>query len=72
MSKVYCKNCKFNHFYFTQCEAYVYFGVRVNDYYSKKHLLRRKKYGLHTKSEKNEKNNCDLYIRKWWKFWVKD
>ncbi|TET24501.1 MAG: hypothetical protein E3J76_02820 [Candidatus Aminicenantes bacterium] len=70
--KRYCKNCKFKYWYMTEyCEPWVWFGVRVDDYHSPRHLLKRKKLGRFMRAEQNKKNNCPYYEKKWWKFWVK-
>jgi len=71
MRKVYCKNCKFVEKWRLYCEPWIWFGVRVDDHHSPRHLLGRKNIGRFERAKQNEKNNCPYYKKKWWKFWVK-
>ena len=67
MNKVYCKNCRF---------------LRLSNkdgYYCKKGMKEKVSWfgkcrvPIKTKppSAINRNNNCELYKRQWWKFWVK-
>lgn len=56
MAKKYCKDCKFiNSHGKKYCGPYIRVGVRIDDYHSKNHLIRRSKLGVHEKSKKNER-----------------
>lgn len=72
MKKKYCKNCKFKTiFTMTYCEPYVPVGIRISDYEGPRHLIRKKVIGTFEREKKNAKNDCFLYVKKWWKFWLK-
>lgn len=77
MSKVYCKNCKFNksilRIEWKTCSPGIKKSGRENDYYCKNH--KASKAGPDPKiewmHELNKDNDCRYYKRKWWKFWRK-
>jgi len=69
--KRYCKNCKFIQPWRIYCEPYVPVGIRFDDYHGPKHLIRRTELGRFRREEQNAKNDCRLYLKKWWKFWIK-
>jgi len=66
--KIYCNNCKY--YYFPNVD-----GSSIYDYCKltkrKKHTATHYYYTFTECIIMNLHNNCLLYKRKWWKFWVK-
>ena len=67
--KKYCKDCKFRPpFDSKYCEPSIPVGVEFDDYHGPRHFVKRKKIGTFERSEQNAQNDCNCYVRKWWKF----
>ena len=71
MKKVYCKDCKFNKCWADHCKPFLRVRTRIPDYYSPNHLIKKMEWELELKAKRNKGNDCNTYIHKWWKFWVK-
>ncbi len=73
MKKVYCRNCKYNKVEQSMFFASTYcvnpINIDVKDCYYKPN---QNITYLYDQSTLNKNNNCKLYKRKWWKFWVKE
>lgn len=66
--KVYCKNCRY--FVFADfCHAPT--GMIIDNYIYGKYKERLLKT-IYDKEYPNRNGDCNLYKRKWWKFWIKE
>ncbi len=63
MKKVYCCNCKWYEDWIIQCKHPMNFTY-------KDHFFGISKERKSSPAIMNQKNNCEFYKRKWWKFWV--
>ena len=67
-SKVYCKNCKYYHHYYSLHKP---FGgwCSAEPIYKDRYDEKVRVY-LIPLEKQNKDNNCSLYKRKWYKFWI--
>ena len=62
MSKVYCKNCKWNEMvWITRCFCVSDLKAKPGKIFHEDEI----------RESANKNNDCPLYERKWWKIWIK-